>query len=262
MYVFKQLICLVSLTVVSVTGVRAHDHNLHRDLDTILIALQDGLAPELSHICDALAACKKNDAEQIFNALQKEMPAIKPKFAYIVQHVLTQAQAQLLIDYLRDLHTLTATTIDDLMAMAARNATYASRDASNVAVATYCPKELLNTHPQEGASYAEHIAWVKEFEKVDLRDAGLNADKKFMCQCTYVLFTVDGLENSTCKGLLRKAINRLNKAIAAPYVIINDFYFGLGWEKEFAKTAKLFVCAHYITEQLLEMKFDFHAHIF
>lgn len=234
MSLFKMFVCLVGLTGAGITMQAQEPNPQKQDIEVIINTLDRALGAEFACMSKKVA----------------KSTSFKTKFAYVVKHELTQAQADWLINYVRNLNTLTAITLDDLMFIAETLSTYERREAMNRATATYCPElmQRIELTRCQDVSDEERIALTKELEQVDLHDAGFNAVKKFMCQCAYV----EGIQASK-KSKLYTCIKRINRAIAFPFVLFNDFYFfALGWEKQLKKSAIRFAIIHTVTSHMLE----------
>jgi hypothetical protein len=245
----KLLFLLVLTSMVGVTA-QAANSGMYKDLDAIVTALHEAFADDLERIQSAFPASLHTEFDEALTVVKREIDTIKPRFAAVVNDVLTQRQATMLIDYLRNVHAVTLTTLDELMRFADVCSTEDGRARTNWACGRYCPV-LLKDIPHNDAPYAQRAAWFKEFEKVDLHDAALNSGKKFMCRCTYVEFTVAWEKQTSCKGPLIEYLKIFNDAIAFPYVLFNNFYVKHGWQERFERGTNVYALVNYVTEQLL-----------
>ena len=121
----------------------------------------------------------------------------------------------------------------------------------------YCSKELKKNLDNQNNTFERRVQFLKEFEKVDLRDVSLNAQKNLMCKygCLEdmcLMATVD-LNDDKQALLVQQCCNYIVGKIVLPFAVFNgDFVPFYSLEHEFEEVGKIFLIMNTICSELLE----------
>ncbi len=227
------------------------DHK--QDISSIVKVIGKALESELTfiNVDDDKDDAFNQDVDYLIQAgqfLQQKLPVIVTKVSNAVKHDLTKNQQAIVIDLLHNLQTLSAFIRDNFMVMAEGYSVY----EENKALEKHAPElvKKIEDSRSKDLTQEEYILLTKELEEVDLHNESFNLWKRFMCQCCYVIdigfmANID-LGDDKSALPLQKCCMHLAQVIA---LVFNDVP---GWEKEFEKTANIFLMVNSLSSALLQ----------
>ena len=243
----------MALLAIGIDTIAKQPKTHKKDVVTIVRVLNKALEAEFAYINEQVYS--DTDLVEIDQIIKQRLEIIKSAFAHAVKHDLTSDQRTFVINLLQSLKAISATTTNDLMLMAEVRLVEGRSEAMDEASEKYCP-QLMQKKPED-CTVQERIAWLKEWQKIDLHDESFNLLKNFMCQCAYLdkdvnfIVTIDSEEDEV-SGFIQKSFILVGQAIVFPFVVFNDLYFVNGWQEKFKQSGDIFAILNIVSSALLD----------